>query len=76
MISPNLRMDNSPQAPQVSPQQCGWAAAWQQQTSPGYGHQAPPLLSLEPSEAVAASPDGQVYYYNERSGATQWGKAS
>jgi hypothetical protein len=65
------------QAPQVAPQQYGgYGQQQQQQYPPGYGQPgAPPPAARAPSEwKSATSPDGQVYYYNERSGATQWEK--
>jgi hypothetical protein len=37
----------------------------------GYGQVPAPIVSEWKS---ATSPDGQVYYYNERTGATQWDK--
>jgi hypothetical protein len=65
------------QAPQAAPQQYGgYGQQQQQQYPPGYGQPGvPPPAARAPSEwKSATSPDGQVYYYNERSGATQWEK--
>lgn len=49
------------------------------QPQAGYGQvpysAPPPVAAPAPSEwKSASSPDGQIYYYNERTGQTQWEK--
>lgn len=55
------------------PQQQAQSA--QQQQYPGYGQPgAPPPAPVASEWQSATSPDGQMYYFNARTGATQWDK--
>jgi far upstream element-binding protein len=69
------QQSQSPSA--AAPQQYAGGYGQPYQRGGGGGYSAPPSAVPSPAAAVwkaAASPDGQTYYYNEATGATQWDK--